>query len=171
LLGGIEIGRGLEVGCGFGRLTPTFASLSTEHVAVDINTNALTAARMAYPHLDFREASVTRLPFPDDHFDFVSTWTVIQHVPPHLVEQAIGELKRVLRPAGSLLLCEQTRTPGAPTRHSWHRNREFYESRLRPLRPSYAAYIEEIDRVGGLVSPGEVMLFEPSELQRPHSRL
>jgi ubiquinone/menaquinone biosynthesis C-methylase UbiE len=162
LLDGKAIGRSLEVGCGFGRLTPTFAGASAEHIAVDINPAALDAAHTGYPHLDFRETSVTGLPFPDDHFDFVTTWTVIQHVPPHLIDQAINELQRVLRPEGSLLLCEETLMPGTPSRHTWHRTREFYESRVRPLRLNYSSYIEEIDRIPGLASPGRVMLFEPA---------
>jgi hypothetical protein len=43
-----------------------------------------------------------------------------------------------------------------------HRTREFYESRVRPLRLNYSSYIEEIDRIPGLASPGRVMLFEPA---------
>lgn len=160
LLEGKLIGRSLEVGCGFGRLTPTFARLSSAHVAVDINAEALYAARTAYPHLDFREASVTSLPFPDDYFDMVSTWTVLQHVPPNVVDQAMSELQRVLRPDGSLLLCEGTLMPGSPTQHCWNRSQDFYESRVHQSL-AYSSYMDDIDRIPGLDSPGRVMLFEP----------
>lgn len=161
LLAGRDLRSSLELGCGFGRLTPTFASLSQEHVAIDINPDALAAARAAYPDLRFQQYDGGALPFPDDTFDLVVSWTVLQHIRPTLIEQTLRELLRVLGPAGCALLCEETREPGAPTRHSWHRHPSFYEEHLSPLRLTYSSYIEEIDRLPGIVSPGRVMLFEP----------
>src|SRR5438309_10185482 len=37
LLGDKHAQRSLELGCGYGRLSPTFASLSARHTAIDIN--------------------------------------------------------------------------------------------------------------------------------------
>ena len=160
LLGEKAVRRSLEFGCGFGRLTPTFAALSADHTAIDINSDALSAARSAYPHLTFAESTGKALAFEDDAFDLVVTWTVLQHVPPGLVDETLGEIMRVLAPGGRLLLCEETRSAGAATRHSWHREQAFYEKRVAPLRLAYSEYISEIDRLPGLVSPGRVMLFE-----------
>jgi len=153
--------RSLEFGCGFGRLTPTFASLSKQHTAIDINPHAVRAARAAYPHLDFQHSDGGRLPFDDNTFDLVVTWTVMQHIRPELIEGVLADIMRLLAPGGRFLLCEETRNTGAKTRHSWHREPSFYEQRFAPLRMTYCSYIEEIDRLPGLASPGRVMLFEP----------
>jgi ubiquinone/menaquinone biosynthesis C-methylase UbiE len=163
LLAGKRIERSLEFGCGFGRLSPTFAALSAEHTAIDINAEALEAARGAYPDLDFRLSSGGTLPFADATFDLIVTWTVLQHVRPETIDDVLADLVRVARPGARILLCEETREPGAKTRHAWHRTPEFYAERLQPLRLTYSSYIEAIDRLPGLVSPGRVMLFEPAD--------
>jgi ubiquinone/menaquinone biosynthesis C-methylase UbiE len=160
VVGDQDVQRSLEFGCGFGRLTPTFADLSAHHTAIDINPDALAAARSAYPHLEFAQSTGGRLPFDNDTFDLIVTWTVLQHVPPDLIETTLADIVRVLSPDGRILLCEETRSAGQPTRHSWHREPAFYEDRLASLRLTYSAYIEQIDAIPGLVSPGRVMLFE-----------
>jgi ubiquinone/menaquinone biosynthesis C-methylase UbiE len=98
LLDGLRFNRSLEIGCGFGRLSLVFAEHSMHHVAVDINDDALMLARSTYPAIDFRQSSVTHLPFADAYFDLVSTWTVLQHVRPEFVQQAAQEIARVTSP-------------------------------------------------------------------------
>jgi SAM-dependent methyltransferase len=161
LLAGKNVQRSLELGCGYGRLSPTFASLSRHHTGIDINAEALAAARDAYPDLDFRLSSGRELAFPDDTFDLVVTWTVLQHVRPERIDRVLSEITRVLSPEGRLLLCEETRAPGGKTRHSWHREPSFYEERFPSLAVTHSSYIDEIDRIPGMTSPGRVMLFEP----------
>jgi len=128
----MEVRRSLEFGCGFGRLTPTFAGLSMKHTAIDINAEALDAARTVYPHLAFMHSVGGRLPFDDATFDLVVSWTVLQHVPPHLIDTTLADIVRVLSPTGRLLPCEETRNAGAPSRSSWHRSRRSINSALRP---------------------------------------
>ena len=158
-LAGASFARSLEVGCGFGRLSMTFADHSQEHVAVDINPDALAAARVSYPHLTFQQTAPSGLAFPDDHFDLVCTWTVIQHVRPERIEATCADLRRVLRPGGTLLLCEETYDPAGSRGHTWHRPVSEYARLLAPLRLDHSGSIAEIDRIPGMRSPGEVMLF------------
>jgi SAM-dependent methyltransferase len=54
-----------------------------------------------------------RLPFSDGAFDFVSDVTVVQHIPTELQSAVIGEMMRVLKPKGHLLLFELIRGRGA----------------------------------------------------------
>jgi SAM-dependent methyltransferase len=162
LLRARTIRRSLELGCGFGRLSPTFAELSQDHTAVDINASALQAARIAYPELDFREVDGDHLPFANDTFDLLATWTVAQHIPPQKIDHAMSEIRRVLRPDGIVLLCEETRPAERPAAHVWPRDESFYSGRLQPLALTHSAFIEEIDRLPGMFSPGRVMLFEPT---------
>ncbi len=162
LLRGKRVNRSLEIGCGYGRLTPTFADFSAEHIAVDINSDALIMARQAYPDYDFREASATELPFPDGQFDLVATWTVLQHIPPDRIGLACAELRRVLAPGGTLILCEETRLAGEPLvrrPHTWHRRPDEYCLLLAPLEQTYLSEMEEISRMSGMESPGTVMVW------------
>jgi SAM-dependent methyltransferase len=162
LLTGLAFNRSLEIGCGFGRLSMAFAEHSAHHVAVDINDEALALARSTYPNIDFRQASAAQLPFADGCFGLVSTWTVLQHIRPTFIQQAAQEVARVSSPGGTLLLCEETRLAGQPeprNTHTWHRTVGSY----RALFPSFTllsdAFIDEIDRIPGMTSPGRVMLF------------
>lgn len=161
-LAGSAFARSLEIGCGFGRLTMTFAEHSKHHVAVDINGDALAAARVSYPQCTFEQTSPSGLPFPDDHFELVCSWTVIQHVRPEKIEAMCDDLLRVLTPGGTLLICEETRNPDGPSRHTWHRRVQEYERLLSPLALDHHSYITELDRMPGMQSPGEVMLFRGS---------
>ena len=151
--------RSLEVGCGFGRLSMTFAQHSSEHIAIDINESALVTARKSYRGIRFMRGSSLRLPFPDGHFDLVCTWTVIQHIRPELISGACGEIRRVLAPGGTLLICEETRDPESSGGHTWHRMVSDYEGLFYPLRLRHHGLIDEIDQIPGSVSPGEVMMF------------
>ena len=107
---GVNAGRSLEIGCGFGRLSPYIAEHFEQHTAVDINAWALSEARQFYPHISFSEASATELPFPDHSFDTVITWTVLQHIPNSLVGKALGEIKRVANPSRSSSSARQRST-------------------------------------------------------------
>jgi|GEM_PF-3134768 SAM-dependent methyltransferase len=167
LLRGHSISRSLEVGCGFGRLSPTFAARSDTHVPIDINPEALAEAQVAYPHLRFQLVDGNDLPFPDDSFDLVTTWSVLQHIPPHKIGHALAEIRRVLAPGGIILMCEETRNPGQPFRHVWHRDPGFYEQALGPLNMTCSSYIQEIDRLPGLISPGRVMLLSAHLVTSP----
>jgi SAM-dependent methyltransferase len=161
-LEGLSTKRSLEIGCGFGRLAPTFAEFSAFHVAVDINDVALAQARRAYPDLKFINGSATALPFPDSDFGLVTTWTVLQHIPPERITTACDELLRVLALDGTLLLCEETRGAGLATSsrpHTWHRSIASYTDLLSPLRLLYSSDISELRHLEGMESPGTVMLW------------
>jgi ubiquinone/menaquinone biosynthesis C-methylase UbiE len=153
-------GRSLEVGCGYGRLSMTFAEHSRHHTAVDINPEALLMASRTYADIHYVRASAASLPFPDGQFDLVSTWTVIQHVRPDHIHDVCAELRRVLAPGGTLLLCEETRRPDRSGGHCWHRRISDYASMFQPLSLKRHGYIAELDRLTGMESPGEVMVFD-----------
>ncbi len=160
---GVPAGRVLEVGCGFGRLSPYIAEHFEAHHAIDINADALALGADAYPHLDFRAGSAVEIPFPDDHFDCVVTWTVLQHVKPHRIAAALAEINRVARSGAALVLCEAHRgsTEVNPKAHTHNRTVEFYGDAFarRPLLDSRD--IVELDRLQRMSTPGHIMVFGP----------
>lgn len=154
--------RSLEIGCGFGRLSPHIAARSASHRAVDVNPTALKTARRHYPQFDYEEASATDLPFEDGTFDLIVTWTVLQHIRPNLIDQAMREIRRVALPSATILLCEESALSADDQAqrwhtHTWHRSPEFYSERLKGF-----TLLESHDVVGmttiGLPSPGTITL-------------
>ncbi len=161
---GVEPGRSLEIGCGFGRLSPYIAEHFEQHTAVDINTWAVSEASQFYPKISFSVASATELPFPDHNFDTVITWTVLQHIPNSLVGKALGEIKRIAKPNSLIILCEATLSAGTPEKdgqHTHDRFPEFYAEAFSPRRLIVSEFITELDRIPSMGSPGRLMVFGP----------
>jgi len=100
----------LDAGCGFGYHTVRLARSKAHITAVDFSDIALAAARkkIAEAGIDkqvtLQVADLTQLPFENASFDFVISWGVIMHIPE--MEKALSELARVLKPGGTLVLCE-----------------------------------------------------------------
>lgn len=155
--------RGLEVGCGYGRLTPFFGLHVDEMNGVDPDRNALATARRHYPDITFQHGTAQDVPFPDDAFDFLVTWTVLHHVPPEESLDAVGdELRRVLSDDGVLVCCEKVR--GTDGQFNWQRSREEYEAIFSPLslRGRIERLLEppQLEEIGRPVE--DVMLFARS---------
>jgi SAM-dependent methyltransferase len=162
---GITPGRSLEIGCGFGRLSPYIAEHFEQHTAVDINNWALSEAKQFYPKISFSVASATELQFPDHSFDVVITWTVVQHIPNSLVSKALSEIKRVAKPKSLIILCEATLYAGRPEKsgqHTHDRFPEFYAEAFSPRRLIVSEFITELDQISSMDSPGRLMVFGTS---------
>lgn len=170
LLVGRTFDHSLEIGCGFGRLSQHLGARSVRHLGIDINLSAAQVAARLYPHGDYWAASATALPFADDSFDLVTTWTVIQHVPPNHVITALREIVRVATPEALLLLCEESSSADHHAEkwhtHTWHRHPEFYEEHLHPYQLQYHRPISGLT-AAGLTVPGEVMVFSAGGVRRP----
>ena len=161
---GVPPGRVLEVGCGYGRLSPYIADHFEEHRGIDVNADALALARGAYPHTRFELGNATEIPFAADHFDAVVTWTVLQHVMPHRIDQALAEIRRVARDRSLIVLCEATRTadtPQSPKAHTQDRPVSFYSAAFAPRPLLLETDITEIDQLEGMRTPGRIMVFGP----------
>jgi ubiquinone/menaquinone biosynthesis C-methylase UbiE len=163
---GVKPGKSLEVGCGFGRLSPYIAEHFEQHTAVDINRWALSEATRFYPQVAFSSASATELPFPNQSFDAVITWTVLQHVPNARIGTALNEIKRVAKSRSLIILCEATlnaATPQKDEQHTHDRFPEFYSGAFFPRRLLISEFISELDRIPSMGSPGRMMVFGPAD--------
>jgi SAM-dependent methyltransferase len=92
--------RILEAGCGTGRILGRLAPLAQRAVGVDLSRGMLAGSRAR--DLRVVQADLGALPFPDGAFDLVCSFKVLAHVS-HL-DLALRELKRVVRPGGTLIL-------------------------------------------------------------------
>lgn len=102
--------RCLEVGCGRGY----FQDLVDDYTGLDLSVRA-----GEHLHKPFAQASATALPFADSQFDALWTINTLEHVP--APEEALAEMRRVLKPGGLLLLspawqCRTWAAEGYPVR-------------------------------------------------------
>jgi SAM-dependent methyltransferase len=98
----------LELGCGTGRMTRSFAARFKTVLAVDISSEMLERAKQMMPDAsnviwqqgngsDFANVA-------SESTDFVFSYLVLQHLPAEqLVSKYVSEIVRVLRPGGTFL--------------------------------------------------------------------
>jgi ubiquinone/menaquinone biosynthesis C-methylase UbiE len=106
----LEKSKCLEVGCGRGimqDIVENYTGVDLSHVAGQ------------HIHKRFVSASATHLPFQDNSFDVVWTINVLEHVPGP--EQALCEIRRVIRPGGIAIIspawyCRPWMADGYPVR-------------------------------------------------------
>lgn len=104
--------RVADVGTGTGALLPVLAATAAEVVAVDHSAAMLERARRrcrdaGYAQVAFYQADVLALPFADGVFDAVYCSMVLHHVAKPV--EALSELTRIVRPAGTVVLIDFTR--------------------------------------------------------------
>ncbi|AJP00738.1 ubiquinone biosynthesis methyltransferase UbiE [Streptomyces cyaneogriseus subsp. noncyanogenus] len=98
----------LDIGCGTGRFTVPMAEKGADVSGLDISRPMLDVAssKLAERGLsaDLREGDMAHLPFPDASFDTVTSMLALMHVPLEDRPAVFGEVARVLRPGGRMLL-------------------------------------------------------------------
>ncbi|MGE5286273.1 MAG: class I SAM-dependent methyltransferase [Micromonosporaceae bacterium] len=111
---GMEV---LDVGCGTGIQLASYQHAGCRITGIDASPAMLEVARRRLG----KEASLhlgdaARMPYPDRAFDLVLAATVLHEMPPTARTATLGEMKRVLRAGGRILLVD------------------FEAGRVRPLR-------------------------------------
>lgn len=103
--------RVLEVGCGVGAQTVPLARRSPDAdiTAIDISESSLDVARRrtkeaGIENVQFQQADLFDLAFEADSFDHVFVCFVLEHLAEPL--QALAEMKRLLRPGGTMTVIE-----------------------------------------------------------------
>jgi ubiquinone/menaquinone biosynthesis C-methylase UbiE len=98
-------GRGLDVGCGTGVLARQLAAAGLEMTGLDPSEGMLAVAREHSPAVELVQGSGTDLPFEDGSFDLVVTVATLHHIAaPDAVRATLGELARVVKPGGRIVV-------------------------------------------------------------------
>ena len=136
LLGNVAAGdRVLDLGCGAGEFALALRDAGAEVVAVDVAREALRRAAARVPGLDARLwACGAPLPVDDGAVDVVWAGEVIEHVVD--VARWLSEVRRVLRPRGTLLLSTPHHGPATLLRLALSRRAfaEHFEPRSDHVR-------------------------------------
>lgn len=108
-------GRILDAGVGTGRNFP-FYPPSSQVVGIDLSPAMLARAQRrlltAAAPVELRRMDVTRLEFPDDHFDAAVATFLFCVLPDDTQLAALRELRRVVKPGGLIRCLEYTRPSG-----------------------------------------------------------
>ena len=96
----------LEIGCGSGngcRLIKEYFSPSNI-IGIDLDEKMVEKAlkRTTDSSISYRVMDASHLDFPDQHFDAVFDFGIIHHIPNW--KDCLGEISRVLKPSGELIL-------------------------------------------------------------------
>jgi ubiquinone/menaquinone biosynthesis C-methylase UbiE len=86
----------LEVGCNTGNDLRLFPE-NFEVYGLDMNEYALDIAIQRFPSFNFKNGSITKMPYEDSSIDFVFTHNVLNYIPEKEMDKAINELYRVSR--------------------------------------------------------------------------
>jgi ubiquinone/menaquinone biosynthesis C-methylase UbiE len=113
----------LEVGCGTGTLTiaakekagPAGSVYGIDMIAGMIEKSR-EKAKNANLDITFRPGSIDNLSFPDNHFDVVMCSFMIFHMSEKVRNNGIGEIYRVLKPGGNLLILDISLPSGTLSR-------------------------------------------------------
>jgi ubiquinone/menaquinone biosynthesis C-methylase UbiE len=98
-----EGGLVLDLGCGTGAVGAYLADLGLSVVGADLSSGMLRVARSTR-QLPAAQADMRALPFAESAFVLVAAYYSIQHVPRGQLPVVLGEMARVLRRDGVLLL-------------------------------------------------------------------
>jgi ubiquinone/menaquinone biosynthesis C-methylase UbiE len=143
----------LEVGCGTGTLTLALADAlpAAEVTGLDGDPEALGIARAkagAQTRVRWLEGMAQGLPFADAAFDRVVVSLVLHHLVPAVKRQALGEIRRVLRPGGRLHVADFG-APGDPLMAVAFRALQLFDGR-EPTRDHAAGRLPSFLQEAGL---------------------
>jgi SAM-dependent methyltransferase len=131
-------GRGLDLGCGDGKLTGVILSAKNaepgsilELVGIDLDPAETALAKATQLYQTVHTCSATEIPEPDASFDFVFSNSVLEHIGP--IDRVLDEVSRLLKPRGVFIFT----VPG-PDFHACLKGGGTG-------RESRAAYLHEID--------------------------
>jgi ubiquinone/menaquinone biosynthesis C-methylase UbiE len=96
--------RVLDVGCGPGWETATFAEKGFDTTGIDLTPEFLDIASEIAPAGTLAQMDMRRLGFSDESFDGLWSCASFLHVPRSDASSTLSEFHRVLRPSGTLAL-------------------------------------------------------------------
>ena len=158
--------RVLEIGCGTGNLLILAKSLHSdaEVVGLDPDPKALARARWKAERkgllVRLDRGFAEELPYPEASFDRVLSAFMFHHLGPDEKERALSEIRRVLKPGGSLHLLDLvgTKEPSSGLTRVMsrlsHRTRPSHRHDL--LRDNIGDRIPTLMREAGFKDPTEV---------------
>lgn len=134
----------LDLAAGTGSSSIAFTGPGIRVVASDFSEGMLAEGRKRHPKLDFVFADATNLPFKDQEFHAVTISFGLRNVVD--VSKALGEMYRVTKPGGRIVICEFSKVSNPVVRplYTFYLNRILPRlSRLVSKTPEAYGYLSE----------------------------
>ena len=126
----------LDLGCGDGYGTSYLSSVAKRVIGIDISRDAIQEAREKYRrhNLAYEVMDCYSLTFPDEHFDLVCSFEVIEHV--DSCDRYLSEIRRVLKRNAVVVISTPNRNASAYS-YSEHHLQHFNNIELQRLLDQY----------------------------------
>lgn len=93
-----------DLGCGPGEIARYLKDCGADALGVDLSPKMVEKARQLSPDIPFRQGNMMALDVPDNAWGGIAAFYSIIHIPRDKVVDTLGEIKRVLKPSGRLLV-------------------------------------------------------------------
>ena len=110
--GGDSGGRVLDLGCGEGRYMKHLQGQFPDLEFLGVDPCVLSEDG------EIRHGSAYKIPFPNNSFETAYTWITLQHIDE--ISRSLGELRRVLKPDGRLVIGDRDLVSGRGLSKPWH---------------------------------------------------
>lgn len=94
----------VELGCGPGHVAQFLSELGLEMIGLDLCPGMIDEARRRYPRVEFRVGDMAETGFTDGELGGVVAFYSIIHIERESVAAVFGEMQRILRTGGQVLL-------------------------------------------------------------------
>lgn len=135
-------GNLLEIGTGTGYGIEVVAPHTTKFTTIDKHLDSsLKEIDLKGLNVEFKEANVPPIPFPDNSFDSVISFQVIEHIKNDAL--FVSEVYRVLKPGGKFIVSTPNREMSL-TRNPWH----VREYSLQEFHTLLSSHFKDIEKLG-----------------------
>jgi SAM-dependent methyltransferase len=140
--------RILEIGCGDGYGSAYLAEAAQEVIGIDYDRQTILRAQQKYKaqNLAFSCMEATGLELPDNYFDIICSFQVIEHIPQDGLKQYLREARRVMKDSGEFCLSTLNLSNAMKSGQAYAKNpahtKEFILAELRDLLTSVFPKVE-----------------------------
>jgi SAM-dependent methyltransferase len=99
-----DVGPACDMGCGPGHVARYLHELGARVCGIDLSPAMVERARCLVPGVEFRQGDIMALDAADETWAGIAAFYSMIHIPRDDMARALGELRRVLRPGGILLM-------------------------------------------------------------------
>lgn len=134
----------LEIGCGEGRGVGLLRDHVENYTGIDKISEVVEKLSIQFPEANFNQSVIPPLSFPDDNFDSIISFQVIEHIKDD--KGYLEEISRVLKP-GAIALLTTPNIKMSLSRNPWH-IREYTAEELTELCTPYFSKVEMLGITG-----------------------
>lgn len=130
----------LDIGCGDGSTVYALQSRGFNCQGLDITLAGLKESKDG-----FMEASVWKMPCPDEHFDLTFSTDLLEHLPPEFVDDSIAEIFRITKHRTFHSIANFVDMRAGRVLHLIHESAEWWQAKFKVLNTKNLKF-EVIDR-------------------------